>query len=507
MHRSSSLVVIGLLAACGSASEATSTQPTQPTFVNPGTSGVFVSSSLGNDANDGTFSRPLRTLGAAIVTAQKSGMAVLACAETFTERVDVTASVTIQGGFRCADFSWSSTNEHARLESATSPALRVHDADALSLTRFDIVALDVPRSARPEDSTALALEVRNVKNVHLTSSLLRAGKGRDGDDSKLPPPFLGRGLNGAAAIDAGKCAESGRCESAPGVLAAHPGGAGGVGQCVEDLAGPVVLASHPGGNGGSGDQTNNSNFVLAGSPGLPQDVTPATAKGGWFNSAGTNGADGDVGSAGPNGVALLTANGFVIGDGTAGKTGAAGQGGGGGGSGDHINQPTDACGVDRCPPYRAGSWQGAAGAGGGAGGCPGRAATAAGGGGASIALFLVESSATLDDVRIEARGGGIGGLGSLGTPPTDGGSGGNGAPYGHGGAGGHGGRGGFAGGTGHGASGPTYGLVHAGGAPTMNGVTFLVGPGGGWRESIQQNGHYIRGTDGAESAEVKPVPH
>ncbi|MCC6554909.1 MAG: hypothetical protein IT372_18200, partial [Polyangiaceae bacterium] len=63
-----------------------------------GDCGVFVSSSLGDDANDGTKAAPVRTLGKALTLAGFGDRRVYACAEQFDEAIQVLPGIAIYGG-------------------------------------------------------------------------------------------------------------------------------------------------------------------------------------------------------------------------------------------------------------------------------------------------------------------------------------------------------------------------------------------------------------------------
>ncbi|HEY8080375.1 MAG TPA: hypothetical protein VIF62_39870, partial [Labilithrix sp.] len=113
---------------------------------------------------------------------------------------------------------------------------------------------------------------------------------------------------------------------------------------------------------------------------------------------------------------------------------------------------------------------GASGAGGGAGGCAGLAGKPGTGGGASIgALVLASGGITFDGIDVKAGNAGDGGAGSLGSDATAGGYAGV-APT-NAGTAQPGGNGGRAGVSGNGAGGPSVGIAHIGGAPTILATT------------------------------------
>ncbi|MCC6554913.1 MAG: hypothetical protein IT372_18220, partial [Polyangiaceae bacterium] len=63
-----------------------------------GDCGVFVSSSLGDDENDGSKTTPVRTLGKALTLAGFGDRRVYACAEQFDEAIQVLPGIAIYGG-------------------------------------------------------------------------------------------------------------------------------------------------------------------------------------------------------------------------------------------------------------------------------------------------------------------------------------------------------------------------------------------------------------------------
>src|SRR5687767_9257500 len=74
--------------------------------------GVFVSSSRGSVEGDGTRSRPLRTLRAALERAIATQQPVFACADVFRESIVIQGRVTLIGGFECENGTWVRTDRH-----------------------------------------------------------------------------------------------------------------------------------------------------------------------------------------------------------------------------------------------------------------------------------------------------------------------------------------------------------------------------------------------------------
>lgn len=130
-----------------------------------------------------------------------------------------------------------------------------------------------------------------------------------------------------------------------------------------------------------------------------------------------------------------------------------------------------------CDAKGGGGGGGAAGATGGTGGKGGK------GGGASIAIALVKSPASIGYSTLITEGGGDGGQGGSGAKGGNGGTGGKGGDgyfgSGAGGNGGDGGHGGYGGAGGGGAGGPSLGIVYTQDAqPNVFGNQFILGPPG-----------------------------
>lgn len=457
-----------------------------------GVAGVFASSSLGDEHADGSFSRPYRTLREAIAVAQRTHAKVIACAETFAERVVIDqGTIEVDGGYDCTSLAWRTTERTARIEAGGGPALRVTNAQSVSLVRVDVNALDVGSDEKPELATSVAIEVRKTQYMHITHSRIHAGRGRMGRDASAPPPLLLLAGEGAAGVDAVLCGSLlAPCISAMGVAYVNAGGDGARGQCVEerDYAATTWLPAR-GGNGGDGGYYNGTvnatRWGEVASPGQPLLAMAGTSRGGAVAGSGALASAGAVGHDGANGVSGITVVGYARGDSTMGRVGGVGESGGGGGGSERNTRTLDCPIGAPCPAFPPNtSWLTASGGGGGAGGCPGRPAAPAEGGGASIAMFIEASDVQLEGVVLETTGGGQGGAGGFGSAPTDGGAGGAAPRLGFAGAGARGGRGGSAGYTGHGANGASYGIAYLGGLPRMTGVTFALGPPGLHRDAL-----------------------
>jgi hypothetical protein len=175
-------------------------------------------------------------------------------------------------------------------------------------------------------------------------------------------------------------------------------------------------------------------------------------------TGGTGGASGTCGGGGQASTGITGS--YVNGVWTAsvsanGVAGGNGSGGGGGGSG-------QAAGLN-CNFIQTGKYTGGAGGGGGAGSCGSSLGTGGQQGGASIALAVIQSTVTLNTVKIVGGAGGVGGIGGNGGSAVAGGTGAGGAAGGGstGGSGGNGGWGGSGGSGAGGNGGPSLGIAFA----------------------------------------------
>jgi hypothetical protein len=240
-----------------------------------------------------------------------------------------------------------------------------------------------------------------------------------------------------------------------------------------------------GGSGGTGGFNGNGSTGATASGGANGGTGGLAANScAAFGGTGGNGNPGSTGNPGSNGSGTPSTVGSVFGiswvssNGGNGTTGFPGFGGGGGGGGGSGYDQTLSCSADR----------GGGGGGGGGGGQAGNGAQGGDGGGASLAVFLYNSSPTFsaDCVFTSGHGGdgSAGGNGGQGGAGGTGGFGGAGADHsGGGGFGGMGGAGGGGGGGQGGPGGPSICLYKAGtsapvlmGAPSM--ATGLAGNGG-----------------------------
>jgi len=469
----------------GSGPPGTPEQNAQPPGVNGAPlEGIFVSASRGADANDGTMAKPLKTIAAGLKAGKDAKKRVLICAEEYPEAITVLDGVSMYGYIDCGGPEWKvDDTKRATVKSPTSPAMRVENvSSATRIEGFAVIAPDFTEGSPDErewtKTSSVGLFALNSTNIIIARSTIHSGTGRNGVDGQDGPAAV---RTDTKTPEAG--ADEQNCALVPcASFVTNPGGAGGTATCT---GGVTPVSGGKGGDGGhataaGGWSAPPQNGANAG--GTAGGVVEATVP-----SIGVSGDDGAAGSAGmdgENGAGSLTTEGLLVGDGVAGTNGGAGAPGGGGAAMGWTKVATN-------------TRLGGSGGGGGAGGCPGLAGQPGLGGGASVALYVVKSSLSVERVRLESSRGGRAGRGTLGSIETVGQSPGTGGgprdPGGTtpdcvvaglfvkcvGGRGGAGGKGGRAGVSGHGAPGASYGIVHFGDAPKMDTETTITpGPGG-----------------------------
>ena len=423
--------------------------------------GVFVSNSQGDDADDGSQAKPVRTLARAIDLAATKGMPVYACAEMFDEAVTMSAGTMLYGGLDCAD-GWRHIGVSSKTIIAPGPDLiPVTFAGGAKGTHLEDV-VGRASDAMTDGGSSIAALAEEGAGVELVRCELGAGNARDGAKGATPSDPLGptdpndpgiSGANGAAAcmgdLAAGNLGGNGAVNATCMVSAGGKGGAGMVTTGADGTDGQPAGAL---GKHGTGQPAMNS----------------------WTCADG-NGQVGGSGANGPNGagasmadLGMLSSAGFTGASGSAGTDGAPGQGGGGGGG---------AKGKAGC--------NGASGGGGGAGGCGGKGGLSGQGGGSSIALVSLGATFTFTEVTLTASNAGNGGEGGDGQGGAIGGAGGFGGPGDtsapttqKGCAGGEGGPGGTGGKGGGGRGGHSLGIAFQGSAPPSDSVTIVVGKAG-----------------------------
>ena len=426
--------------------------------------GVFVTSA-GSATPDGTRARPFPSIQQGIDAAKKVGKRVYVCAGSYSEALVLADSISVIGGLDCSKPEWTVGGPDARTKivAPTSPAIT---ARAIT-TPTKIAGLDVvaPNATDP-GASSIGLFADKSPALIVASSSITAGdgaKGRDGAEGILlvqTGTIDGIPSEPGVECTAATCKQytennqpkyykpndnagaTSICAGAPG-HDGEPGGAGGSGGLSELYLGPdgePLMAPYKG----------NSFYLPA--FGEVRYSTPG--------AAGLNGGNADP-------VGTLGADGYAPANGTPGTDGSPGKGGSGGAG----------LQFEGWQPYREGTiFRGTSGAGGGAGGCPGLAGGAGEGGGASIAIALVESPILIENAKVVSATGGAPGLGAFGSKPGRGGAPGYG-PY-PAQASRNGGNGGVAGTSGNGAAGPSFGIAHVGAAPRTTSSVVTPGSGG-----------------------------
>ena len=412
--------------------------------------GVFVSSSLGDDANDGAKTRPLKTLAKALSTAKDKKKRVYACAEDFAEAVVAVDGVAAFGGVDCKG-GWVGVSGQTTVKAPTSPAFTAKGLTVgAQFTSFSFVAPDATSAGgssiggfaansklRFDLCAFTAGTAANGANGDLGATGTNGNPGNFGEDARTLAACPDRPLGGTGGVAYSAGGDGGKtCDAA--------GGSGKGKNAAVNTAGTCGLGTEfDGGSGVCGTLVTGKGFLAGLDKGCPA-------------TDGGNGAAGkSLGAVTADGLGAAAAGG----DGTA---GTAGGGGGGGGSG--------------LSGGSSGGGGGGAG-GGGKGGGPGRGGTS---GGSSIAFVSFNSDVVLDKTDLKAADGGKAGSGGSG---AEGGLGGKGAeggrpktsPNERGCAGGDGAKGGHGGGGAGGGGGSSIGLLYVGTKPTRTAGAVTLG--------------------------------
>lgn len=441
--------------------------------------GVFVSSSLGDDANAGTSkSEPVKSLKRALMIGAQNNLPVYACAEVITnadgEALSVSAGSVMFGGLDCAgDWSYAGDAKKTVVQGSADQIAMVLRTGSGTTHLEDFVVRAADAVMAGGSSIAVLAE---PSNVELTRCELIAGKGQDGAKGETPTDDIGPSDANDLKIKGGSGAKAGLGD----VVNGNPGGTGTVN---------ALCMSAVGGNGGAGfvdhggDGTDGMPMGALGTHGSGEPVMGswncAVAAGFGGAQIGDNGAAGTEGaSASEMDLGTLDLNGFIGTPGQSGSDGMPGQGGGGAGAAKGKAGLT-----------------GASGGGGGAGGCGGKGGGGGQGGGASIGLASLGATLTFNALSIATGTGGRGGDGGLGQGGATGGAGGTGgagdlnAPATlngcNGGQGGYGGKGGDGG---AGRGGHAVGLMYLGAAPPLEGATFFIGTAGAGGQAFMSQG-------------------
>ena len=398
-----------------------------------GSCGVFVSSSMGDDKNDGSQGKPFATLGAAL---SKAGSGrVYACGEQFKETLTLSAGVTLYGALACSN-GWTYDAGKKTVLTAEADAIPLTLASTAMGAEVLDVAVSAANATKPGGSS-IAVVVDHATATFTRCSFV-AGAAMDGDPGTsggMPAMQAKPGLKGD---DAGTMGTLNGGPGASNATCGLKGGNGGDGG---------LLSSPPGSDGTQGDGTQG------GAKGSGQTLTAACS----------NGANGNLGMKVSDGlltpgIGTIEASGYHGIDGQPGMNGTNGTSGGGGGG-----------------SMAMGTAHGAGGGGGGAGGCGGMLGTGGKAAGSSIALMSLSAKVTLASCTLDPGKGGKGGAGGDGQFGQPGGLQGNGGMAGlgaskgcAGGAGGDGGNGGNGSG---GLGGHSLGIAATGTAPVLDAAT------------------------------------
>jgi hypothetical protein len=456
----------------------------------------------GVDTNPGSPTRPLRTIGAALVRARDSLKTmsrrphVYVASGAYTETLTLEDGVQVHGGYR-RDFRAldpaSFLVEVRAPRPATAPGGAALVAIDVGIQETRIEGMSLRGLDAAGMGAALAAYVqRPGPNLVLSRLTLQAGvpgDGRNGTDGSAgdgavtlagegDPPRAAREdrFNECVVNPVNQVRGGGGGRAGCGGVDVS-GGSGGASACPS----PESELKQPAGSSGSGPAAGSGGLggQDARGPLEPGDGCPDAACCGLADFSvptdfegprpGVNGGDGSPGKAG---LGCTSGRGsFVEGEwsgasGTAGSAGQPGSGGGGGGSGGGVKLkffPGLCEFVDGL---------GGGGGGGGAGGCAGLGGQTGASGAPSVALLLVDAGRfTLESSVFITAHGGRGGNGGAG---GDGGAGGTGASGGNlprtarttptlaapfpGGRGGSGGSGGAGGGGGGGCGGASVGV-------------------------------------------------
>jgi len=387
---------------------------------------IFVAPT-GKDSADGSQTGPVKTIAKALELAADTKL-VIACGASFDERVVLTASARLYGGFACPGSvgPWEYEPAKKTKVAPSSRGLALNVASGGAAVVIEDFEFDAKDGVDAGESSVAAF-VNGSTNVTLTRVKLVSGKGVDGIDGALaqwtfPEPLTlkGNSANG----DSGGASNTGLC-----TVGEKPrGGAGGNGGAGAVTTGGSGTPDLGMGKGGLAGSCSTSGTGQDGANGSPRPAASGATKLGTISHMGWNGSAGEDGA-----------------------SGTPGQGGGGG----------------------AGAPTAGGGGGGGSGGCGGAGATGGKAGGSSIALLVLNSTVALTASDLVTGNAGKGGSGVLGQDGQPGGSGGvqvpDGCPGGKGGQGGQGGAGGGA------AGGLSVGIAYQGVTPIAFKTTFATG--------------------------------
>jgi uncharacterized membrane protein YgcG len=113
--------------------------------------GAFVNGMKGSDSNSGTKEAPFRTIGAAQAAGAKLGR-IFVCATTYDEHVNLTKSVSLYGGYSCADWTYATANVPKIAPSTEGYALQLTGVTGVTIE--DIAFASQPGGAPGASSVA-----------------------------------------------------------------------------------------------------------------------------------------------------------------------------------------------------------------------------------------------------------------------------------------------------------------------------------------------------------------
>lgn len=353
------------------------------------TCAYFVGGPKASDDGDGNELTPLKSLQKAVelAAADKTGRSRVYVCGSVSERIEMTAGVSVFGGFDCTGNEWQyDPNQRATI----APAAPLADAEFQASVRIrgngatNIEDVNIEAAAAVIDGGSSIAVIVDQATVHFARANLTAGDGKDG--AKGATPVEDVGPNDPSDITIRGNAGGMACMGGP---SGNPGGV---------AVSNALCPESAGGKGGNGQEASGD----PGDDGLPTDAT--FGQGGDGEGAvqclpggnGKNGTEGQPG-AGAADPGSVDATGYLGKAGGDGGKGTAGQGGGGGGGAKGKT-----------------NFYGASGGSGGAGGCAGHGGVGGNPGGASIGIVNLAGTLSFSAVKITTGAGGRGGDGGDG---------------------------------------------------------------------------------------------
>lgn len=405
--------------------------------------GIFVAAN-GAPGAAGTRAAPVSTISEGITLAKAAKKRVYVCAGTYTEALELLPGVSIVGNMDCATdpAKWTISQANALVASPTSPAITARDINVP--TRIDGLDVIAPAGNDTEPSSIGLLAV-NSTGLTFVGGKIEAQRGANGKNGELPSPFAQR--IDQAAGDTSPISDciflvggsprdcTTRVDNIAQNVTAYPATSVALGGQVSCTVDGNARLTGNGGKGGTGIvfSTSTTPYTLVYVAGNGGQGTPATTP--PSPAAGTSSTGGS-----------FTADGYAVAQGTKGGEALQMSAGGSGGRGSSYTEGRTKVSYSY------------SGGGGGAGGCPGRSGEPGQDGGASVGVLATRSPVRFEKMAIRSAGGGNGGQGNFGAPPTAGQPGGAGPVFGTAGAAGA--PGVQAGVSGHGAGGPSIAIVH-----------------------------------------------